>query len=192
MRLTWRVGDLVLAGGVLLVSTAASASIFEPVSDAQLVCEATDIVHGQITDVQAAWDAERVAIWTTATVQVDEVIRGNMPLHGLVQVKEVGGTVDGYTIKADGFPTFKKGDEVVLLVRPWEDGSGTYRVWGYGRGMFTVARREGRAPATYRYDVAESGRPTMFTDRIPPTIILEALNRELGTLARGCEKGGRP
>lgn len=184
-----RTASVILASGLLFPSPHATASLFEPVSDRQLVCETTDIVHGQVTDAQAAWDMERTAIWTTATVEVHDVIRGSLSPHALIQVKEVGGTVDGYTIQAEGFPTFRSGEEVVLLLRPWEDGSGAYRVWGYGRGMFAVARRENRAAAASRHDVVESGRPTMFTDRIPPALLLDDLNRELNALVRRCGAG---
>ena len=190
MGLRQRVAGFILAGGALLVSVQASASMFEAVSDAQLVCEATDVVHGQITDVQSAWDAGHTAIWTTATIQVQDVIRGNTPRGALVKVKEVGGTVADYTITAEGFATFRKGEEVVVLLRPWDDGSGAQRVWGYSRGMFIVGREAGGAPTARRHDLAESGRATMFTDRIPPAIVLDALNRELGALARQCGQGG--
>ena len=193
MEVRQLVGGLILVGEGFLCTSPAFASTFEPVSDAQLVCEATDVVHGRITDVQSAWDDGRTAIWTTATVQIDGTNRGQLPRAAVVRVKEVSGTVGDYTIKAEGFPTFQQGSEVVLFLRPWEDGTDTYRVWGYGRGMFLVARGQGHEPTTQRYDVAESGgQPTMFTDRIPPTIVLEALNHELDALARTCKGGGRP
>ncbi|MBI3321911.1 MAG: hypothetical protein HYZ91_06570 [Candidatus Omnitrophica bacterium] len=175
--------------GLLLPSSWVLASVFEAVSDQQLVCESSDIVHGQVTDVQAAWDSGRTAIWTTATVQVQDVTRGDRRPNTDLQVREVGGTVDGYTIRAEGFPTFRKGEEVVLLLRPWEDGSGTYRVWGYGRGMFVVDRRDSHEPAAARHDVVESGRATMFTDRIPPTLLLDGLTRQLNAFVRTCGKG---
>ena len=183
--------SVILACGVLLPSLRAPASVFEPVSDTQLVCESTDVIHGQVTDLQAAWDNEHTAIWTTATVQVQEAMRGNLPHDAIITVKEVGGTVDGYTIKAEDFPTFQKGQEVVMLLQSWDDGSGMYRVWGYGRGMFAVARQKGRAAAASRYDVVESGRPTMFIDQVPPTVSLDVLTHQLSALARKCDGGAR-
>lgn len=124
MRRRHIVWGIILAGATAHLSGPVSASLFEPVSDAQLVCEATDVIQGQVTEVQAAWDEARTAIWTTATVQVTDVLRGATPRSADITVKEVGGTVDGYTIQAEGFPTFRQGEEVVLLLRPWEDGSG--------------------------------------------------------------------
>ena len=187
-----RLGCFVLTSGLLLLSSSqVLASLFEPISDAQLVCEATDVIHGQVTDVQAAWDNEHTAIWTTATVRVHEAIRGNLPHDTVIKVKEVGGAVADYTIKAEGFPTFQKGQEVVMLLQPWDDGSSAYRVWGYGRGLFSVDRRGGRAATASRHDVLESGRPTMFTDQIPPTVLLDGLTHQLSALARKCDAGAR-
>ena len=183
---------LIVTGGIFLISVTALASLFEPVSDQQLVCEATDVVRGTVSNVQSAWDRQHQAIWTTATLTVQEVIRGGLVSGASLPVKEVGGTVDGYTIEAEGFPTFQSGQEVVILLHPWEDGSGAYRVWGYGRGQFNVDRRDERRPTTLRHDVSKSGHPTMFVDRIPPTVVLDVLNRQLSVLARACDQGGRP
>lgn len=182
---------LTVAAGLLLVAVNVHASLFEPVSDRQLVCEATDVIRGTVSHVQAAWDGARSAIWTTATVHVDEVIRGTASPGAQLYLKEVGGTVGDYTIKAEGFPTFRQDEEVVLLLRPWEDDPGTYRVWGYGRGLFAVDRGPGGGePTTRRYDVVESGQATLHTDRIPPVQVLGALSRQLSALARTCQPAG--
>ena len=182
----WTGWVFVLAGGLLVISTKVSASLFEPVSDGQLVCEATDVIQGQVTDVTTSWDEQRTAIWTTAAVQVGEVIRGQLSPGSVIRVKEVGGTVDDYTIKADGFPTFQSGEEVVMLLQPWEDDPAIYRVWGYGRGMFVVDRAGGGEATGRRHDVVEAGHPTQHVDRIPPTLVLGALHQQLRGLARGC------
>jgi hypothetical protein len=182
---------LTVAAGLLLVALNVHASLFEPVGDRQLVCESTDVVRGTITHVQAAWDDARTAIWTTATVRVDEVIRGTSTPGAELRVKEVGGTVGDYTIKAEGFPTFQQATETVLLLRPWEDEPGTYRVWGYGRGLFAVDRGPGGGePTTRRYDVLESGQATLHTDRIPPVQVLGALTRQLSAFAKTCQQAG--
>ena len=181
------VTGFILMCGVLIVSATASASTFERVSDSQLACESTDIIHGQVVDVRSAWDEERVAIWTTAIVQVHGKVKGNMLRGGVVEVKEVGGTVNGFNIKAIGFPTFRKGEEVIMLLRPWEDNSPAYRVWGYGRGMYNIAHDSRQGAVAHRYDTRESGKPTMFTDRIPPVVPLDRLNRELDALVKNCK-----
>jgi hypothetical protein len=163
-----------------------SASVFEAVSDRQLICEATEIIRGHVTEIQSAWDSSHDAIWTTATVQVQDVLAGTLAPQTTIHLKEVGGTVDGYTIKAEGFPTFRVGEEIVALLRPWDDDPGAYRVWGYGRGLYTVSRRGAQRPAASRYDVVESGRATMAVDRIPPALLLEGLSRQLEGFRRTC------
>ncbi len=178
---------LMLMCGVFTLPVTAPASTFARVSDLQIACEATDIIHGQVVEVRSAWDQERVAIWTTATVQVHGKVKGNMLRGGLVEVKEVGGTVNGFTVKAIGFPTFLKGEEVVMLLHPWEDGSMAYRVSGYGRGKYNVARDERQGAVAHRHDTRESGKTTMFTDRIPPVVPLDRLNRELAALGNNCK-----
>lgn len=177
---------IIVMCGVLIVSVRAPASTFAAASDLQIACEATDIIQGQVIDVRSAWDEERVAIWTTATVQVQGKVKGNMLRGGVVEVKEVGGTVNGFNIAAIGFPTFRKGEEVVILLRPWEDNS-AYRVWGYGRGMYNIAREGRQAAVAHRNDTRKSGKATMFTDRIPPIVPLDRLNRELAALAKNCK-----
>ena len=191
MRTRWWWNLLLVSAG-LAISCPAFASLFEPVRDRQLVCEATDIVRGRITGARSAWDAQGQAIWTTATVQIDAVHRGRLSPGTSITVKEVGGTVGRFTLAAEGFPAFQTGEEAVLLLRPWEEDPGTYRVWGYGRGKFTVAHQGGRGPTATRADVDRSGRPTMFTDRLAPTSVLEELEQGLGSLAKSCGAGNAP
>ncbi|MDP2606507.1 MAG: hypothetical protein Q8S00_28530 [Deltaproteobacteria bacterium] len=178
---------LIVMCGVLIGTFRVSASTFTAASDGQLACEATDIIQGQVIDVRSAWDEERVAIWTTATVQVQGNVKGKMVRDGVVEVKEVGGTVNGFNITAIGFPTFRKGEEVVMLLRPWEDNATAFRVWGYGRGMYNIARDGRQAAVAHRYDTRGTGKATMFTDRIPPIVPLDRLNRELAALAKNCK-----
>jgi len=186
MRAKPFVVGLILICGVYILPIMASASTFVRVSDSQIACEATDIIHGQVVEVRSAWDQERVAIWTTATVQVQGKVKGNMLRGGLVEVKEVGGTVNGFTVKAIGFPTFLTGEEVVMLLHPWDDGSTAYRVTGYGRGKYNIARDGRQGAVAHRHDTRESGRAIMFTDRIPPVVPLDRLNRELAALGNSC------
>jgi hypothetical protein len=178
---------IILMCGPLIAPVRASASTFAPTSDLQIACEATDIIHGQVLDVRSAWDDDRVAIWTTATVQIHGKIRGNMSRGGVVEVKEVGGTVNGFNITAIGFPTFRTGEEVIMLLRPWEDNAPAYRVWGYGRGMYSIARDGRQTAVAHRFDTRETGKATMFTDRIPAIVPLDRLNRELSALIKNCK-----
>ena len=57
-------------------------------------------------------------------------------------VREVGGTVDGYTQEAIGFPAIRSGEDVVLLLAQWED-SADYRIHAFNQGKFLVRNRGG-------------------------------------------------
>src|SRR5688572_10905904 len=133
-----------LACAVLLATAGASASMFEPTTDQQLVCESVDIVRATVLEVQSSWEGDPQAIWTHVILRVDRTIRGNRVPGEFVDVKEIGGTVGEYTIVAHQFPTFRKDETVVVMLAPWDDGSGIQRVHGYGRGMFVIDRKSTR------------------------------------------------
>ena len=191
MRATKLARLLALVGVAALTPAVAWASVFMPVSDQQLVCESTEIVRGTVIEVNSVWEGNPKAIWTYALVQVDRPIRGNRAIGEIVQIKEIGGTVGDYTIVAQQFPTFQEGEDVVMLLSPWDDGSGVLRVHGFGRGMFSVSKQHGRPDLATRYDVIESRRPVMHVDHVPPVVGAEDLVKDLGDLSGRCaHKGG--
>jgi hypothetical protein len=181
---------LAVTGMAAFVSAAAWGSMFEPVSDQRLVCESLDIVRGTIVSTQSAWEGDPQAIWTRAVLEVKRGIRGERQAGDLIDLKEIGGTVGDYTIVAHQFPTFRAGDEVVLMLAPWDDGSPEMRVWGYGRGMFLVSRQHGRPDEALRYDLVESNHSTMHTDRLQPMMDVDDLVRNLRELSARCPMGG--
>jgi len=180
-----------LACAALMATAGSWASMFEPVTDQQLVCESVDVVRATVLEVQSSWEGNPEAIWTHALLRVDQSIRGNRFPGDYFDVKEIGGTVGEYTIVAHQFPTFHAGDKVVVMLAPWDDGSGIQRVWGYGRGMFVVAQGNGREQAqARRHDLVESGERTMHEDRLKANMGVDDLVRELHLLSANCAPGG--
>ena len=57
-------------------------------------------------------------------------------------VREVGGTVDGYTQEAIGFPAIRRGEQVVLFLSKWES-NGDLRIHAYNQGKYLVRMRAG-------------------------------------------------
>jgi hypothetical protein len=55
-----------------------------------------------------------------------------------VILRTFGGTVEGYTVQAHGFPTFQKGQELLLFVSNQRDG--TAEVNGYRQGQYRIVR----------------------------------------------------
>jgi hypothetical protein len=155
------------------------------------VCESLDIVRGTVVEVQSSWEGDPQAIWTHVLLRVDRTIAGNRQPGEYVDLKEIGGTVGEYTIVAHQFPTFRKDETVVVMLAPWDDGSGIQRVHGFGRGMFVVAKGHGREQAeARRHDVIESGEPTMHQDRLNTNMGVDDLVRELRALSLNCQRQG--
>lgn len=131
--------------GLLLIALALplSASQFVDLSFDQLATESNLIVRGQILNTWSAWDESREVIFTYATVRVSRYF-GETTGADTITVREVGGSVDGYTQEAIGFPMIRRGEDVVLMLAPWADGSDDLRIHGFSQGKFLVKNRGGR------------------------------------------------
>jgi hypothetical protein len=114
-----------------------AASTFIAMSPAELVRGSSAVVEGEVLRVESYWDAAGRIIVTEAMVQVRDVLAGETP--SVVRVKTFGGTVDGYTVEAFGFPTFAKGERQVLFLAPDREPD-MMRVTGYQQGQYRIVR----------------------------------------------------
>ena len=124
-----------------LVALPLSASQFMEMSFDQVARESALIVRGQVIDSWSAWDDSHEVIYTYATVRVHRYF-GEATGPDTLLVREVGGTVDGYTMEAIGFPAIRNGENVVLLLGQWE-GSTDYRIHAFNQGKYLVRNRGG-------------------------------------------------
>ena len=121
---------------VIAMALPVSASQFLDVPFDEMVRGTSAVVRGTIVGpVTSAWDESGEVIYSYANLRVDEYVTGSGP--AMIRLREVGGTVAGYTQQAIGFPVLRQGEDVVLLLSNWED-SGDYRIHGYARGKFLV------------------------------------------------------
>ena len=128
----------------LLLALAAlplSASQFMEVPFDQMVRESALIVRGDVVNTWSAWDDAHEVIFTYATVRVNRYF-GESTGPDMLVVREVGGTVEGYTQEAIGFPAIRSGEKVVLLLSQW-DNSTDYRIHAFNKGKFLVRNRAG-------------------------------------------------
>ena len=132
----------------LLVITAVplSASQFIQQPFDQVARDSRFIVRGQVVDTYSAWDEAREVIYTYATVRVHRYF-GETTGPDTLTVREVGGTVDGYTQEAIGFPAIRRGEQVVLFLSQWED-STDLRIHAFNQGKFLVRERAGKEIVT--------------------------------------------
>ncbi len=126
---------------VALVALPLSASQFVEMSFDRVARESALVVRGNVLDTWSAWDDAHQVIYTYATVRVNRYF-GESTGPDTLLVREVGGTVDGYTQEAIGFPAIRSGEDVVLFLSQWE-GSADYRIHAFNQGKFLVRNRGG-------------------------------------------------
>lgn len=133
-RRSWILVSLLLA-----LALPMSASQFIELPFDQVAREAKYIVRGTVVDTFSAWDDAHEVIYTYATLRVTRYF-GEATGPDTLVFREVGGTVDGYTQEAIGFPAIRRGENVVLFLA--EDGT-DLRIHAYNQGKFLVRNRDG-------------------------------------------------
>jgi hypothetical protein len=132
---------LTLVTLLLAIAVPLSASQFVELAFDQVARESRLIVRGHVERTWTAWDDSREVIYTYAQVRVSRFL-GEATGPDVIVVREVGGTVDGYTQEAIGFPMLRDHEQVVLFLSNWED-SGDYRIHAFNQGKFLVRNRAG-------------------------------------------------
>jgi hypothetical protein len=163
--------NLSLIVALLVLSLPLAASQFVELPFDQVAREAKYVVRGQVIDTWSAWDEARETIFTYSTVRVSRYFGETTGPDTLV-VREVGGTVDGYTQEAIGFPEIRRGEQVVLMLSEWE-GSTDLRVHAFNQGKFLV--RERRGVEVLVADPVKQGDVRLTRDRGPFDVRADAV-----------------
>jgi len=172
--------SMVLGFLLLVLALPLAASQFVQLSFDQVARESDLIVRGTVESTFSAWNDTHDVIFTYATIRVNRYFGESTGPDTLV-VREVGGTVDGYTMEAIGFPVIRANQDVVLMLSQWEDGA-DYRIHGYNQGKYMVNRRGNREVLTAdperqgeaRLATREGGRvQTTSVDELPAMSIDE-------------------
>ncbi|HKP85008.1 MAG TPA: putative Ig domain-containing protein, partial [Blastocatellia bacterium] len=137
MRLALRkynLGSLILLACFLCRAQSASATTVQFPFDDDLIIGARAIITAKVLAVNCSFD-ERQRIYTYITLRVREVIKGRLTDRRIV-IKEQGGQVGSQGTIIFGVPQFKPGEEVLLYLDTWDDGS--LRVHQMFLGKFRV------------------------------------------------------
>jgi hypothetical protein len=116
-----------------------------------LVRGADSVVAGKVLSVHSFWDEKGIVIVSEAAVFIEEQIAGAGPTVALVRTW--GGTVNGFTVEAHGFPRLTKGDRVVLFLDHQADG--TERIFGHQEGHYRLL--VGRDGVERAYPTVDAG-----------------------------------
>lgn len=125
----------------LAAAVPAGASTFIGLTTDELVATSDAVVQGEVLQVHSFWSKSGRIIVTEAVVRVTETVAGKSP--SAVVLRTFGGTVEGYTVEAHGFPRFEKGQELLLFVSNQKDG--TAEVTGYRQGQYRIVRDQAGA-----------------------------------------------
>lgn len=79
------------------------------------------IVTGRVVDMESRWDSSRQTIFTYITIDISEVLKGDIRSHTLV-IKQRGGRVGDREVWTIGSPVFRMGEDVLLYLNPDADG----------------------------------------------------------------------
>lgn len=118
---------------MMLAVIPAGASTFQAMSRGELKAQSNAVVQGKVLQVNSFWSPSGRVIVTEAMVQVEEKLRGDAP--SVVIVRTFGGTVNGYTVEAHGFPKFAANDRVLLFLQGADD---VAEVTGYRQGQYRI------------------------------------------------------
>jgi hypothetical protein len=150
--------------GVLLLLVAAlpvGASTFLRMTPQEMVRGSAAVVQGEVLKVSSFWEPSGRIIVSEALVQVHEKILGEAP--SVVVVRTFGGTVNGFTVEAHGFPKFRANERVLLYLEPEKDGAS--RVTGYQQGHFRIVRD--KAGVEYAVPTVDDGGGIVTRDGRP-------------------------
>ena len=133
-------------------------------STEELTRSSEAVVVGGVEDVESHWNQDGTSIFTTASVVVEEVVRGVVKQQ-MVTVEYEGGEIGEIGLKVSDVAPLERGEKVLLFLKSGKgkrDGS-VYHIVGKAQGKYLIgedgiARKRGFALGN-RKDVVESETP---------------------------------
>ncbi len=133
-------------------------------STEELTRSSEAVVVGGVEDVESHWNQDGTSIFTTASVVVEEVVRGSV-IQQMVTVEYEGGEIGEIGLKVSDVAPLERGEKVLLFLKSGKskiDGS-VYHIVGKAQGKYLIgedgiARKRGFALGN-RKDVVESETP---------------------------------
>lgn len=124
---------------ILLAVAPALAVTLDEIPLESLGARAEAVVHGRVIRTEGRWTDDRTMIVSLVAIEVRAVVRGRA--EPMISVKQLGGSVGDVGMSVSEEPLLQPGDEVVLFLDRWPDG--TYRIAGSRRGASHVTGEHG-------------------------------------------------
>ncbi len=131
----------------LLMAAPASATLVRAVPLRALATQAHEVVRGHVLDNESLYDPVFRRVYTHTRVAVLETLAGQTTRGAVIEVRQIGGVLDGVESRVVGTAELAPGAEVVLFTRT--DGAHHYLL-GMSQGAYAVDRRGPGSPALHR------------------------------------------
>lgn len=172
---------------VILFLPAVCATTLARLSLDQLAAGSDAVARVHCAGAESRW--ENGSIWTVATLEVVETLKGNLP--GEIAVRLPGGRVGHLIATVDGAPKFKPGDAAVVFLE--RSTAGGFTVAGWVEGTFRISRDPQTGSETVTQDssafpIFDAAARAFRADGIRRMPIGEFRARIAAAVARGMEK----
>jgi hypothetical protein len=171
----------------LLFLPALRATTLARLSLDQLAAGSDAVARVRCTSVESRW--ENGSIWTVATVEVVETMKGQLP--GEIAVRLPGGRVGHLIATVEGTPKFNPGNEAVVFLQ--QSRAGGFTLAGWVEGTFRISRDPRTGGETVTQDssafaVFDAATHTFRTEGVRRMPIEEFRARIAAAVARNEEK----
>src|SRR4028118_168566 len=177
---------------LMVAGIPAGASTFLVMNQGELIRDSAAVVEGEVLQVHSFWTRSGRIIVTEAIVKVSDPILGEAA--SAVVVRTFGGTVEGFTVEAHGFPTFRKGERLLLFLEAERDGA--HKVAGYQPGQYRGVRDKhgvegaGAALGGRASLVTRDGRQAARPKALPLSLLKDQIRTEARRLGRAPQRSG--
>ena len=126
---------------LMLCFSSVSFALMIGLSTKKLALNSDIVIKGEVVEIVSQWTEGRAAIFSTATVRVEEVVAGSYSQEN-IEVVYNGGVADGIGMKVSDTPSFKKGETVILFLSPSLKlkKAHAYRVYGRAQGKYLIGK----------------------------------------------------
>lgn len=122
---------------LLLLASAANASVVISESLEEMVHGSARILRGNVANVRSVLDEKNGRIYTYVDLEVTEVLKGEKVATAVL--KEAGGTVGGISQEIIGAPHFATGEDIVVFLEPSNE-SNMWLVRSLSAGKVTLLK----------------------------------------------------
>lgn len=137
---------LLLLSLAILTQVYVSASTVIIPSDQEMVIGSRAIIRGTVVSSLGGYDERYKSVFTYTILRLTRVLKGEVTPSsaGEIVIKEPGGIVGNLGSEIFGIPQFKAGEDVLLYLDTWPDGSLRVYQWFLGKYTITINAATGR------------------------------------------------